>query len=63
VSACAADQRLDQLADIVLLLANDIGRAVRIRCVVRPEPEQAILLQRLGLSLPERLSAPKMFEM
>jgi len=52
-----------QSADIVLPLANDVGREVRIRCVVRPEPEQAILLQRLGLDLPDRLSAPKIFEM
>jgi hypothetical protein len=46
-------------ADIVLPLANSSGRALRIRCVVRPETEQAILLDRLGLTLPERLRPPK----
>jgi transposase len=52
-----------QAADIVLPLANSGDRELRIRCVVRPEPEQVILLQRLGLSLPERLYPPKTIEM
>ena len=52
-----------QSADIVLPLANDRDRELRIRCVVRPEREQAILLQHLGLKLPDRLRAPKMLEM
>lgn len=47
-----------QSADIVLPLANGSDRELRIRCVVRPEREQAILLQRLGLTLPERLTPP-----
>ncbi len=51
-----------QSADIVLPLANDKDRALRIRCVVRPEREQAILLQHLGLKLPDRLTVPQMFE-
>jgi hypothetical protein len=50
-------------ADIVLPLANDTDRELRIRCVVRPEREQAILLQHLGLKLPDRLTAPTMLEM
>ena len=48
-----------QSADIVLPLANGTERELRLRCVVRPEREQAILLQRLGLRLPQRLSPPK----
>jgi len=48
-----------QSADIVLPLADGSQRELRLRCVVRPEREQAILLQRLGLRLPQRLSAPK----
>jgi transposase len=48
-----------QCADIVLPLADGSQRELRLRCVVRPEREQAILLQRLGLRLPQRLSAPK----
>ncbi len=51
-----------QSADIVLPLANNHDRELRIRCVVRPEREQAILLQHLGLKLPDRLSVPKMLE-
>jgi transposase len=43
-------------ADVVLPLADTTQRELRIRCVVRPEREQQLLLQRLGLKLPRRLS-------
>ena len=43
-------------ADIVLPLADGSTRELRLRCVVRPEREQQILLQRLRLTLPQRLS-------
>jgi transposase len=45
-------------ADIVLPLADGSMRELRLRCVVRPEREQQLLLQRLGLTLPERLRPP-----
>jgi transposase len=45
-------------ADIVLPLADGSKRELRLRCVVRPEREQELLLQRLGLTLPERLRPP-----
>jgi transposase len=45
-------------ADIVLPLADADDRELRIRCVVRPEPAQSILLERLGLTLPQRLKVP-----
>jgi transposase len=45
-------------ADIVLPLADATRRDLRIRCVVRPAQTQAILLERLGLTLPQRLKAP-----
>jgi transposase len=35
------------------------GRKVRLRCVVRPDKSQAILLQHLGLTLPTRLRLPR----
>jgi transposase len=35
------------------------GRTIRLRCVVRPDPAQAILLQHLGLTLPKRLRLPR----
>jgi transposase len=50
-------------ADVVLPLADGSARELRIRCVVRPDRSQAILLQRLGLNLPERLRAPQTVEM
>lgn len=46
-------------ADIVLPLADASKRELRIRCVVRPDRAQAILLQHLGLTLPERLRPPQ----
>lgn len=45
-------------ADIVLPLADGSKREIRLRCVVRPDREQQLLLQRLGLTLPERLRPP-----
>jgi transposase len=50
-------------ADIVLPLADASQRELRIRCVVRPERAQALLLQRLGLTLPERLKVPQTTQM
>jgi transposase len=47
-----------QSTDVVLPLAEKPQRTLRIRCVVRPEKSQAILLDRLGLRLPERLKLP-----
>lgn len=47
-----------QSTDVVLPLADDPDRELRIRCVVRPERAQALLLDRLGLTLPERLRVP-----
>ena len=46
-----------QSTDVVLPTID--GRAVRIRCVVRPDRPQAILLQHPGLELPQRLRLPK----
>lgn len=48
-----------QSIDVVLPLEN--GREMRIRCVVRPDEEQAALLDRLGLKLPKRLRPPAAF--
>jgi hypothetical protein len=42
----------------VLPLADASHRELRIRCVVRPDLAQAILLERLGLTLPQRLKVP-----
>ncbi len=42
-------------ADVVLPLADGSERALRIRCVVRPDRSQALLIDRLGITLPQRL--------
>jgi transposase len=47
-----------QSTDVVLPLADGSRRELRIRCVVRPDKAQALLLDRLGLRLPERLRVP-----
>jgi transposase len=50
--------------DVVLPTATSPHRELRIRCVVRPDPSQSLLLDRLGLRLPQRLrTAPLAVEM
>ena len=44
-----------QSTDVVLPMVEDPRRKLRIRCVVRPDQAQALLLDRLGLRLPQRL--------
>jgi transposase len=46
-----------QSTDVVVPTTD--GRTVRLRCVVQPEKAQKILLDHLGLTLPQRLSVPK----
>ena len=50
-----AELRQIQSLDIVLPLAEHPSRELRLRCVPRPPKPLAILLQRLGIELPERL--------
>jgi hypothetical protein len=45
--------------DVILPMAASPGRELRLRCVVRPDRAQAVLLERLGLRLPERLRMPR----
>jgi transposase len=47
-----------QSTDVVLPTTDD--RELRLRCVVRPDKAQAMLLDRLGLSLPERVRPPRL---
>jgi len=44
-----------QSTDVVLPTDEPVSRDLRIRCVVRPEKAAQVLLDRLGLELPERL--------
>ena len=41
-----------QSTDVVLPWPTKPGRELRLRCVVRPDKAQAMLLDRLGLRLP-----------
>jgi transposase len=49
-----------QSTDVVVPTRD--GRQVRLRCVVRPDRAQALLLDRLGLQLPQRLRLPRGIE-
>lgn len=42
--------------DVILPLENQTE--LRLRCVPRPDPAQAALLDRMGLRIPQRLSIP-----
>jgi hypothetical protein len=46
---------LAQIRMVDVVLPTRSGVEIRKRCIARPEPHQAILLQRLGLSLPRGL--------
>jgi transposase len=49
------EMRAIRSCDVVLPTAERDPRELRVRCVVRPERHHAVLLDRLGLRLPERL--------
>ena len=48
-------EELRRIQSTDVILPTHDGRDLRLRCVVRPDPAQAWLLDRLGLDLPERL--------
>jgi transposase len=50
-----------QSADVRLPI--DTGQILHLRCVVRPEKHQQILLQRLGITLPKRMALPQEAQM
>ncbi len=56
---CCPRTVLDELAQVqsvdVVLPTTD-GRKLRVRCVVKPEHAPAVLIERLGLELPRRLT-------
>jgi transposase len=51
---------LTQLRTVDVVLPTRQGVEIRRRCVERPDPHQAILLQRLGMRLPESLPLHEM---
>ena len=46
---------LSQIRSVDVVLPTTDARQIRVRCVVKPERPQAMLLERLGLELPRRL--------
>ena len=42
-----------------IILPTSAGREIELQCVARPDQAQRILLDRLGLTIPSRLSRPK----
>lgn len=53
---------LDQLAKIQIndvILPTSEGREICLQCITQPDPAQKVLLERLGLSLPQRLGQPQ----
>jgi transposase len=50
--------------DVVLPTTGNPARELHIRCIVRPDPSQSFLLDRLGIRIPQRLrQAPFVVEM
>lgn len=49
-------EELGHIQSVDVILPTKQGRELKLRCVVRPDRAQTLLLQRLGLSLPQRLT-------
>lgn len=52
-------QEFTRIQSTEVVLPTTDGRVVRLRCVVRPDEAQALLLDYLGLTLPQRLRLPQ----
>jgi transposase len=61
-SATTVLEELARIQSTDVVMPTRDGRQVRLRCIVRPDRAQAILLDRLGLSLPHRLCLPRGLE-
>jgi hypothetical protein len=48
-------EELRRIPSVDVVLPLDDGRKMTVRCVVKPDKAQEILLERLGLELPRRL--------
>jgi transposase len=51
-------EELGQIRSGDVVLPTTSGELIRLRCVVRPEKAQAIILQRLGVEIPRRVRIP-----
>jgi transposase len=52
-------EELSRIQSTDVVVPTQDGRQIRLRCVVRPDGPQSILLNRLGLDLPQRLRLPR----
>ena len=52
-------EELAKLKAVEVVLPTSVGRELQLRCVTKPDEAQRILLQRLGMRIPERLSEPR----
>ena len=52
-------EEMRRIASVDVVVPTVDDREVRLRCVVRPDRAQSILLDHLGLTLPHRLKLPK----
>lgn len=56
-------EELRQVQSADVLLPTSDGNTLKLRCIIRPEKHQQILLQRLGLYLPQRMAIPEGVQM
>ena len=56
-------EELTQIHSADVVLPTETGESIRLRCVIRPEKHQQILLQRLGLQIPQRMNLPQGVQM
>lgn len=52
-------EEFKQITSGDVILPTTAGEEIRLRCVVRPEKPQKILLERLGIDLPARVKIPE----
>jgi transposase len=52
-------EELRQIQSGDVILPTTTGEQIKLRCIVRPEKEQKILLQHLGLQIPRRMRIPE----
>ncbi len=52
-------QELARIQSTDVVAPTTDGRTIRLRCVVRPDKAQSVLLHHLGLQLPQRLRLPR----
>jgi transposase len=52
-------EEIGQIQSGDVILPTTTGEQIKLRCIVRPENEQKVLLQHLGLQIPRRMKIPE----